>query len=247
MRRIAVVVHAEAQHHVDQLVGGWYDSSLTDKGKRQARQVGRALRSIFPELQVPIVSSDLLRARQTAEIIGEHLGTAVTLDSGFRELSYGVAEGRPKAWLDKRIVPTPAKGSRLDHRVCEGAESRRDLATRVNAAMNEILFSDQKDLVIVTHGFAATMSRFQFPLPVCHFLSKMMYSSTVASYVSTTQVICISPWRDLSSRHPGIGHQGIANECVLQSVPQAPIISSERLFYPPFAAPTACCRTLHVT
>lgn len=156
MRRIAVVVHAEAQHNVDQLVGGWYDSSLTDKGKRQARQVGRALRSIFPELQVPIVSSDLLRARQTAEIIGEHLGTAVTLDSGFRELSYGVAEGRPKAWLDKRIVPTPAKGSRLDHRVCEGAESRRDLATRVNAAMNEILFSDQKDLVIVTHGFAAT-------------------------------------------------------------------------------------------
>ena len=156
MRRIAVVVHAEAQHHVDQLVGGWYDSSLTDKGKRQARQVGRALRSIFPELQVPIVSSDLLRARQTAEIIGEHLGTVVTLDSGFRELSYGVAEGRPKAWLDKRIVPTPAKGSRLDHRVCEGAESRRDLATRVYEAMNEILFSDQKDLVIVTHGFAAT-------------------------------------------------------------------------------------------
>ena len=102
------------------------------------------------------MSSDLLRARQTAEIIGEHLGTAVTLDSGFRELRYGVAEGRPKAWLDKRIVSTPAKGSRLDHRVCEGAESRRDLATRVSAAMNEILFSDQKDLVIVTHGFAAT-------------------------------------------------------------------------------------------
>ena len=156
MRRIAVVIHTEAQHHVDQLVGGWYDSSLTDKGKGQARQVGIALRSVFPELQVPIVSSDLLRARQTAEIIGEHLGTTVTLDSGFRELSYGVAEGRPKAWLDKRIVPTPAKGSRLDHRVCEGAESRRDLATRVYAAMNEILFSDQKDLVIVTHGFAAT-------------------------------------------------------------------------------------------
>jgi len=156
MRRIAVVIHTEAQHHVDQLVGGWYDSSLTDKGKGQARQVARALRSIFPELQVPIVSSDLLRARQTAEIIGEHLGTTVTLDSGFRELSYGVAEGRPKAWLDKRIVPTPAKGSRLDHRVCEGAESRRDLATRVYAAMNEILFSDQKDLIIVTHGFAAT-------------------------------------------------------------------------------------------
>jgi probable phosphoglycerate mutase len=156
MRTVAVVVHAEAQHHVDQLVGGWYDSSLTDKGRSQARQVGRALRIIFPELQVPIVSSDLLRARQTADIIGEALASAVAVNPGFRELSYGVVEGQPQAWLAERIVPTPAKGSRLDHRVCEGAESRRDLATRVYAAVDEILTSDQKDLVIVTHGFAAT-------------------------------------------------------------------------------------------
>jgi len=156
MRRIAVVVHTEAQHHVDQLVGGWYDSSLTDKGKGQARQVGRALRSIFSELQVPIVSSDLLRARQTADIIGEALASAVAVNPGFRELSYGIAEGRPQSWLAERIVATPTCGSRLDHRVCEGAESRRDLATRIYAAMNEILFSDQKDSVIVRHGFAAT-------------------------------------------------------------------------------------------
>ena len=156
MRRIAVVVHAEAQHHVDQLVGGWYDSSLTEHGRRQARQLGIALRNIFPGLHVLIVSSDLRRARQTAEIIGEALASAVAVNPGFRELSYGIAEGRHKAWLDERIVSTPVCGSRLDHRVCEGAESRRDLATRVYAAMNEILASDQKDLVIVTHGFAAT-------------------------------------------------------------------------------------------
>jgi len=59
-------------------------------------------------------------------------------------------------WLDERIVPTPTHGPRLDHHVCEGAGSRRDIATRVYAAMNEILTSDQEDLVVVTHGFAAT-------------------------------------------------------------------------------------------
>jgi len=156
MRRIAVVVHAEAQHHVDQLVGGWYDSSLTERGRKQARQVGIALRRVFPELPVPIVSSDLRRARQTAEIIGKMLGSPVILDPRLRELSYGIAEGRPKTWLAERIVATPTCGSRLDHRVCEGAESRRDLATRVYAAVDEILASDVKDVIIVTHGFAAT-------------------------------------------------------------------------------------------
>ena len=156
MRRVAVVVHAEAQHHVDQLVGGWYDSSLTERGRKQARQVGTALRRMFSGSPVPIVSSDLTRARQTAEIVGEALQSTVVLDPRLRELNYGIAEGRPKTWLAERIVATPTCGSRLDHRVCEGAESRRELATRVYAAVDEILASDVKDIIIVTHGFAAT-------------------------------------------------------------------------------------------
>jgi len=156
MRKVAVVVHAEARHHVDRLVGGWYDSSLTEHGREQARQVGLALRRVFPMLHVPIVSSDLKRARQTAEIIGEALQSAVVLDPRLRELSYGIAEGRPQSWLAERIVPVPTCGSRIDHRVCEGAESRRDLATRVYAALDEVVASDIKDIIIVTHGFAAT-------------------------------------------------------------------------------------------
>jgi len=122
-------------------------------GNRPARS---ELRSVFPKLHVPIVLSDLKRARQTAEIIGEALQSPVVLDPRLRELSYGIAEGRPQSWLAKRIVATPTCGSRLDHRVCEGAESRRDLATRVYAAVDEILASDVKDAIIVTHGFAAT-------------------------------------------------------------------------------------------
>jgi probable phosphoglycerate mutase len=136
MRRIAVVVHAEAQHHVDRLVGGWFGSPLTERGREQARRVGLALQGVFPQPHVPIFSSDLLRARETAGIVGGILESPVTVEQGLRELSYGVAEGQPKAWLDERITPTPTHGSRLDHRVCEGAESRRDIATRVYATMN---------------------------------------------------------------------------------------------------------------
>jgi len=156
MRTVAVVAHAEAVHHVERVVGGWHDSQLTERGRRQAHRVALILAGSFPGPRVPVVTSDLRRARQTAEIIAGTLGSDVTLHPGFRELSYGVAEGRPRAWLDERIVPVPTAGSRLDHHICEGAESRRDLATRVYAAMAEVLASDASDAVIVTHGFAAT-------------------------------------------------------------------------------------------
>jgi len=109
---------------------------------------------VFPELHVPIVFPDLKRARQTAEIIGEVLQSAVVLCPILRELNYGIAEGRPKTWISERLVATPTCGSSPDQRVC-GAESQRDLATRVYAAVDEILASDVKDVVIVTHGFAA--------------------------------------------------------------------------------------------
>jgi len=156
MRSIAVVVHAEAVHHIERVIGGWHDSQLTERGERQAHRAALALARSFSAPHVPVVTSDLRRARQTAEIIAGTLASGLTVHPGFRELSYGVAEGRPKAWLDERIVPVPTAGSRLDHRICEGAESRRDLATRVYAAMAEVLAPDAGDAVIVTHGFAAT-------------------------------------------------------------------------------------------
>ena len=46
-------------------------------------------------------------------------------------------------------------GNRLDHRICDGVENRREVAARISEFMEEIMKSEQ-DVVIVTHGFAAT-------------------------------------------------------------------------------------------
>ena len=43
----------------------------------------------------------------------------------------------------------------MDHKICEGAESRRDVATRITEFVEELMKSDG-DKLIVTHGFAAT-------------------------------------------------------------------------------------------
>lgn len=135
MRNIYVVTHPQAGHHVDGLVGGWYDSDLTELGQRQADAVAAELGRRLHLGAVRIVASDLLRARHTAEIINTRIGGELRIDPDLREKSYGDAEGRPKAWLQERQLPLPDQGERLRHDDgIAGAETRMDLAQRAYAA-----------------------------------------------------------------------------------------------------------------
>jgi len=156
MRNVYVVAHAQSLHHVERRVGGWYDTSLTDLGRTQAEKTGRFLESAIDSADAKLFSSDLKRAAETAEIIGRRLQKPVTLDPRLREMSYGDAEGKPQDWFRDRINPLPSDGDRLDHRVYTGAESRREVAERVGAALGDILEKMAEDTVIVSHGFAST-------------------------------------------------------------------------------------------
>jgi 2,3-bisphosphoglycerate-dependent phosphoglycerate mutase len=155
MRTVHVVIHPEATHHVDGLVGGWYDSDLTPRGLAQAARIAEELAGRLPAAEV--YSSDLLRTRRTAEMIAARLGAPVVLDRDLREKSYGEAGGRPQSWLDERFIPPPRFGERMRHdEGLPGAETKWDLAVRVYAAVERILKSDAPHQVIVTHGMAAT-------------------------------------------------------------------------------------------
>lgn len=158
MRGIYVIAHPEATHHVEGVVGGWHDSHLTPAGRRAAASIARALQAMIPErAEVELVSSDLQRARQTAEEVADLFGVKPVLDRRLREKSYGEAEGRPQEWLDRRFVPPPAAGDRMGHHEgVRGAETRGDCARRVYAAMDEALRRPCEHQIIVTHGFALT-------------------------------------------------------------------------------------------
>lgn len=153
-----IVTHPEAGHHVEGLVGGWYDSDLTQLGQRQADAVAAELERRLDDGAVGIITSDLLRARHTAEIISTRIGGDVRLDPDLREKSYGEAEGRPKTWLQERQIPLPAQGERLRHdEGIAGAETRMDLARRAYAAMQRLMLSESENQVVVTHGGTATL------------------------------------------------------------------------------------------
>ena len=158
MRNVYVVVHPEATHHQDDIVGGWHDSELTPAGTADASAIAEALADRVPRRAGGEgYSTDLRRAHAVAAKIAAALEVPVVSDPGLREKSYGEAEGRPQSWLDERFIPPPATGDRMGHHEgVAGAETKREFATRIYAAIDRALASDAEHTVIVTHGFALT-------------------------------------------------------------------------------------------
>jgi 2,3-bisphosphoglycerate-dependent phosphoglycerate mutase len=158
LKNLYVVTHAQSKHHTDGLVGGWYDSPLTDLGRSQASSIGQRIRELVPEhATTELYSSDLMRAYQTAEAIAHLIGAPIQGTADLRETSYGEAGGKPQSWLDERFVHAPKIGNRMDHRIgIPGAENMREFAGRIYRAMDHILASSCPHQIIVTHGNALT-------------------------------------------------------------------------------------------
>jgi 2,3-bisphosphoglycerate-dependent phosphoglycerate mutase len=155
MRDLYVVVHPEATHHLDKIVGGWFDSALTRRGMADARRIAAALAAVIPpDADAALFSSDLLRARQTAEPLAAQLGLDVHLDPDLRERSYGASEGAPVGSMT--YTPPPAQGDRMLHRDGVGSETRFAWASRVYAGLDRVLAMGCESSVVVTHGGTAT-------------------------------------------------------------------------------------------
>jgi LPS sulfotransferase NodH/broad specificity phosphatase PhoE len=94
----------------------------------------------------------LLRAKQTADIVGAHIGLPVACDQELREVNLGVANGQTKAWANKHRIPRPSAGFDIDYREYLHAETWRQFYERVCRCMERICAADPNHLMIVTHG-----------------------------------------------------------------------------------------------
>ena len=148
--RLWLVRHGESEWNRRGLVQGHAsDPKLTDRGINQARAVlGRLdTRSVGA-----LYSSDLLRAVQTAEILGSALGTQIRVEAALRERSFGVAEGLP---LTELGADSGVEADRVvdPDRAPVGGESVRRLYERaVGFATEALQRHPGDDLVFVTHG-----------------------------------------------------------------------------------------------
>jgi probable phosphoglycerate mutase len=87
---ILLIRHGETAGNAEKRLQGHLDIALNAEGERQAALLGAALAA---ERIDHIISSDLLRARQTAEAIARGRGAQVGSDPALRERCYGGFEG----------------------------------------------------------------------------------------------------------------------------------------------------------
>ena len=90
LTRLLAVRHGEAIWNAEGRSHGHLDSDLTDLGKRQAKATAFALETFRFEA---LYSSDLGRAKGTAEIIADHLNLKITLEPRLRDRNLGVLQG----------------------------------------------------------------------------------------------------------------------------------------------------------
>src|SRR5690242_8849001 len=98
MTTLLLVRHGETDWNADGRLQGQTDRPLSEYGRRQARQLAEELAD--DEIDA-IYASDLSRARETAEIVGERLGLPVALDSDLREKDWGTWEGLTSVERDR--------------------------------------------------------------------------------------------------------------------------------------------------
>ena len=90
MMRLILVRHGQTEWNAGGRYQGQSNVALSETGRKQAISLAER----FPVNALDaIYASDLDRAKETAECVGQKLGVAVRMESAFRELSFGDWEG----------------------------------------------------------------------------------------------------------------------------------------------------------
>ncbi len=148
--------HGETEFNVQKILQGHCDSPLTLKGLGQAENLAEGLKSVNFDM---IYSSDLLRAKRTAEIVKLERDLAIITTKVLRERFYGDYDGRPNqdyvAARDKLVAELKifTEADKRSLKVDPKAESVDELMLRFITFLREIAVANlNKKILIVTHG-----------------------------------------------------------------------------------------------
>lgn len=153
-----ILRHGESLTNKKKLTSCWPEkvySPLTKKGEKQIKLAARKLAKEKIDL---IFSSDLLRTKQTSQIVGEALGIKPKFDKRLREVDVGSFNGKPineagKFWATKNKLSSLEYYSRRWQIAAPGGENYRDIERRMWSFIKEIDKKYQgKNILIISHG-----------------------------------------------------------------------------------------------
>ncbi len=126
------------------------DVELSDVGRLQAGLLKERLRNYNIDA---LYSSNLLRAKQTAEIVNEALSLSHVIREELREISFGLLTGQTEEYIEEHFADFRAEQKMLmeDIPYPEG-ENGTSVYERAMPVIQEIVQSGKKNIVVVTHG-----------------------------------------------------------------------------------------------
>lgn len=157
MKNIIAIQHTQSIQHTNGMIGSWTDWDLTELGVEQAKRIGRRLSQEIKNERYTMYSSDLLRAKHTAEIVAGFLGIEPRFTDILREFDLGEAIGKSKDWARKNAICPVWPGTidwpdTIDDKPFVGAESKREVWTRLLGFYNQIMANkEEENLIIVSH------------------------------------------------------------------------------------------------
>jgi len=163
MKRVILLRHGESEINAvwkeKAIFCGQIDTPLTEKGRQQARDVGRALSDTSQFRISHAVSSTLVRAVDTLELIRQQFMTPpkqLPPMSAFNERSLGLFEGRSKddvyrEFPEYEIDPAFCNFRDDYHQKAPGGENLSEVTARAWPAMVSVLASAESDVLIVAH------------------------------------------------------------------------------------------------
>ncbi len=143
---LLLVRHGVTQYNTDRIFMGHDPVPLSATGRQQVERLAERLCGMPP---TRIVSSDILRTRESAEVLSKRLGMSFETHAGLREVDVGRAKGLSYREAADRWpeVFDPAGEDPFP-----GGESFAEVADRATAYLRASVLDDPGRVLVVTHG-----------------------------------------------------------------------------------------------
>lgn len=151
-----LVRHGETEWNVKGLIHGYADAPLTKTGVRQAKILKRKFKNIN---FASVFSSDLKRAKKTAQIISHDNKLVIKTTQALREGNHGKYEGKKSSLFKKELKQILDKQAQLlekdkpKFKLADDIESCDEIAIRAIEFLKEISTSFiNQNILVVAHG-----------------------------------------------------------------------------------------------
>lgn len=150
VQRIWLVRHGQTAWNEQGRFCGHTDIPLSALGRRQARKLASQLQH---RPITAIYSSDMSRARETAEIIPKKRPIDITVSSTWREINFGAWEGLTYDEIAATFHEQLGFFTDPEHYAPPQGETLTEVLQRVMSALHEIMQHEHEgEIVLVSHG-----------------------------------------------------------------------------------------------